>query len=480
MKNQIFKSVKLDIILFIVSTIISLSTIPYYIYSLGVDGFGLYLSYQSVITILSATDIGLGVYLTHRLTAVVDSKKKIIVISKRTQFLQSIVVLIMFLVGFFVLTVLSIRGASWDSIIFVSFSLFALLVSTFFSLNKSVLRTYNHLNPIHYCIFINGGLAPLLGCIALYFGYGLPAIGIAIFISSCLSIGYLVIITKKLIGFCIIIPLPYHKAYLKRSFEYVKNFQMLKFCTVAKASALNVILLNLANASFVAKFNVMNKVPSMFNMLISRLLLNYFAKISMLYNSKRHRELQDEYENLLALALSLGFFMVISILTLNEKFVNIWVGDDMFMSGVSKYLILLIMFTMIINATTGLFIQSTGEFRRSSLVSLFELAVFFALSTTLGYIYNGEGVIFSFFVSSLVLTTYYYRVIKTIIDVSFCKILIDISKPLLFMSILTFTFSAVIAEAVESEIVSLSISIVAFLLVYVLTFYRHILLVIRD
>ncbi|TBT27454.1 hypothetical protein D5E86_16750 [Vibrio parahaemolyticus] len=101
MKNQIFKSVKLDIILFILSTIISLSTIPYYIYSLGVDGFGLYLSYQSVITILSATDIGLGVYLTHRLTAVVDSKKKILVISKRTQFLQSIVVLIMFLVGFF-------------------------------------------------------------------------------------------------------------------------------------------------------------------------------------------------------------------------------------------------------------------------------------------------------------------------------------------------------------------------------------------
>lgn len=484
-KSSIYSGIKSDLIIFVLQILLSFGTIPTYLYFMGIDEFGFYIAVQSVIALISLADIGLGQYVVKKLANNKYYNKHAFMFLPSIQVFQYLLAGCLFLIGiisfYFVSTFLNVNESLKEEVSWLFlFSWCAVSLKIAFALIPSVLRAkslFAYLNIINFLTLL---FSIIINIVFLSLGYGLASLGLSLLIANIVAIFVMYFRLNKETVYRFLLPIKFNKIYVQEGWSYIRKFQLLKIGHVAKSSLFVVLLTKFSGAPVVAVYNITNKMPSLFPEVMSRLSVNYFTRFSSLYEQGRIRELRSEYQKLFNLGLQCSIFILLSLYFLNETFIRNWVGEDKFIGNDIFIFMLLNIGVLLINSFTGLIVQVSGDFRKTPIFALLEVASLFILTYFLYNLYGNLGVIIGLFLSSLPAFIYTLTVVKTILRFEFRVIINENYKGIIILIAALPIVDFLVQKLAIFDIIKLLIEVFLFFLVFLFTQWNNIPLTVKS
>ncbi len=458
--NAIVSGVKSDLIIFILKILLGFGAIPVYLYFLELNEFGFFIAVQSIITLLSLADIGLGQYAVKKLSnkKYYDEHALIFLPSIQVfQYLMAGCLLIIGIIGFhFVSAFLSVDKILKEDVNWLFlFSWCAVVLKTAFGLIPSVLQAKSllaYLNIMNFFIML---FSIVINVLLLSLGYGISSLGLSLLIANAVVIFIMYFRLNKETTCRFILPTKFHKTYVYEGWGYIKNFQLLKVAHVAKSSLFVVLLTKFADAQMVAVYNITNKMPLIFPELMSKLSLNYFTRFASLYERGLMDELKSEYQKIFNLGIQCTFFILFSLFFLNELFISVWVGSGKYIGDNVFVFILLNVAILLLTSFTGLIIQISGEFKKTPLFAIFEVICLLGTASLFFNFYGTKGIVIALFISSFPSFIYSIYVVKKILSIKYSDIFEDNVRKIILMSVLLPLVHIVLSQLVSSDMIKL-------------------------
>jgi O-antigen/teichoic acid export membrane protein len=386
--------------MFILTILVNFSVIPIYLNFMSLDEFGLVVTIQGVIVLLSLTDLGMSAFATQKLSdkEFFNSYNAIVFIDT-VQLFQYLLGAIMGLMGFlfycFFEDIISVNDEYLKSAkTYFIFAWAGVVLRVFYSVNNSILASQHHLSFINFLSGMYFILATIFNVFFLNIGYGIEMFGASFLLSSLFILIILVLKVYNETQVVTIIPTKFNWDYVRNGFSYTLKFQLLKISHISKMNLFTVLLNNFAGQVIVAKYNITNKIPQLIPGFYSKIVLNLFPSMSSWFSSGDPAKFTIYYKRIFIISLELTVYMVMGVYYLNYSFIDLWVGADKFIDYSVFYIIVINMFMMLVTSFTGLVIQSSGKFSKLPVISVLEVLFFVILSTILFKLYG----VFGFFV----------------------------------------------------------------------------------
>jgi O-antigen/teichoic acid export membrane protein len=443
--KKVHAGIKSDLIIFLISTILGFILIPIYLAYLTMTEFGIFVAVQSLVALSALTDIGMGLYVTKKLSSDDYCNKNSIEFLSSMQIFQYLMGCALLIIGliayYFIDNLLNIDGiySSAASLLFL-LSWFSIVIQAWFALNNAVLRAKGELayiNVINFAIFL---LTGLLNIIFLYLDYGIVSLGVSLVISTFFVNLIMLIKVKREYDILLIFPHVYMKEYIAEGWAYVKKFQILKIAQLSKTSLFTVLLAYYSGTSIVAQYNITNKIPLIFPGLMSRISLNYFTRFASLYEENKIDSLRGEYEKLFIFGFKSAIFILLSLYFLNELFVSVWVGADKYIGYYIFIVMLMNIGVLLLVSFTGLIIQISGEFHKMPILSAIEVILLLITTYIFFNIFDTIGIFLALFFSSLPALFYSLYVVKKILGLNYHKLLMK-QVPNIFLMVVSITIT---------------------------------------
>jgi O-antigen/teichoic acid export membrane protein len=423
-KNKIRQGIVSDSVIFALTILISFAIIPLYLHFISLEEFGIYIAIQGIVAVVSLADIGLPMYCTKKLSRDNFFKsKEVISFLNSAQIFQYIVgfalLIFGYLVYFYVNSFLNVN-ITYKNITQEVFLLhwFSVIVGVWGGLNHAILKSRHELKYMNKAIFMILILSSGLNIIFLYLDYGLLSFGVSILIATIIVNIFIAIKVYKDYKINLFIPKEFHSKYIVDGWNYIKQFQLLRIAQVSKTSLFTVLLSNYGGQTLVAQYNITNKVPGLIPGFISKIIMNLFPAISAHFESNEKEKLIPFFEKVFKLGIFTTLFCLYALFSLNEMFIELWVGQDKFI-GFDIFIFILLNFViMTLISFTGIIIHSSGEFQKMPLVSIIEAVVFLILSYVFFELFGVIGVFLGYTFSATIGLIYSLILVNKILEVN--------------------------------------------------------------
>lgn len=419
--NKIKMGIASDSIVFVLTIIIGFAVIPLYLEYLSIEEFGVYISVQSIVAVISLADIGLTQYLTKKLSIdeFFESKNVKTKISTAQIFqyaLAAFLLSIGLLVSLYITKILNVVSVhSYETSLLFLFSWFSVLVSVVFGLNHAIMRSRHEFQLMNYFNFSILVFTSGLNILFLYQQKSIIWMGISLLISTTAVNFFILFVVYNKYNIFILKTNGFDKEFFKKAWEYGTKFQVLRIAQVSKTSLFTVLLSMHAGQAIVAQYNVSNKVPALIPGFFSKVVMNFFPRFSTYLENAEIEKLREDYEIIFRYGIFLTIFIGLSTWVLNPSFVFVWVGKEMF---INKYIFAFMVFSMIVMlfiSYTGLIIHASGEFKIMPYIAILEILVFVLLSSVFYEFHGLIGFFVGFLVSILIGVSYTVYLVNNIL-----------------------------------------------------------------
>lgn len=377
---------KVDGVVFILGAATSFVFIPVCIGFLGIEKYGVFVSVQALVSLLSMADLGMGVYATKKLSGG-SLRGEELKCLKNYQFFQYFLALCLFVFGALsVIALPTIFGYlnQFDVKVFFVFAWANYVLIVTLGLFKSVYRSTGRqatLNLLEFCIQL---AFTLMATLLLAFDAGLVGLGVAMFVSTCIVYLFMAFDINRLHGLSFMSPVGAHfHGWIGDGLRYVASFQLIKLSHIAKTSMFIVFVASLCGPSVAGAYSVVSKVPQLTATLLSKIALNYMPRYSSLCRSGNEEVLKKEYASQLKIGIQVAIAAIAVLFFLNENFVTLWVGD-VHLSFYANCLVLVNVSFVIMNAFFGVYFQASGNFGLVPKVGVCESLILFFLVSVYG------------------------------------------------------------------------------------------------
>lgn len=150
-KKNIIQGIASDSVIFLLSILISLAVIPIYLKFISLEEFGIYISIQGIIAVISLADIGMPMYSTKKMSNdTFFNSDELKTFLNSAQIFQYLLALALLLLGvsvvFYVDTILDL-DAKYSNTSYKLFLLFwlSVIVGVVFGLNHAILKSRHEL-----------------------------------------------------------------------------------------------------------------------------------------------------------------------------------------------------------------------------------------------------------------------------------------------------------------------------------------------
>lgn len=420
--KKIYQGIGVDTLIFILTVAINFSIIPIYLKFITMEELGIYFSIQGIIAVISLADIGLSMYSVKKLSH--DSfftSSELVPYLHSVQIFQYILGMALLFLGSmispYIYRILNIDlkySMIVQSLFFYSW--ISVIVTICFGINYAILQSRHKLILANTALFGIFFISCVLNIYFLYQGYGIDSLGISLLISTVvvsLFISHKVYMEYKIL---LMFPVTFKMRYIQDGWQYVRQFQLLRIAQIAKTSLFTVLLSYYGGQAIVAQYNISNKLPQLIPAFISKIIMNFFPSLSALFTSGKKEEIRSFYQKIFTLGIITTLFALYGIYSLNELFVDLWVGEGKFIDNNLFVYILLsfIVFSMI--SFTGIIIHSSGEFNKMPLLSFLEVVIFLVLSSILFHFYGLVGFFIGYVFSIAIGLIYSLKIISEMLS----------------------------------------------------------------
>ena len=154
-KKNIIQGIASDSVIFLLSILISLAVIPIYLKFISLEEFGIYISIQGIIAVISLADIGMPMYSTKKMSNdTFFNSDELKTFLNSAQIFQYLLALALLLLGvsvvFYVDTILDLDAKYSNT----SYKLFWLSVIVVFGLNHAILKSRHELTYMNVSVFM--------------------------------------------------------------------------------------------------------------------------------------------------------------------------------------------------------------------------------------------------------------------------------------------------------------------------------------
>jgi O-antigen/teichoic acid export membrane protein len=473
-KKKIVQGVASDSVIFVLTTLISFSVIPFYLHFISLEEFGIYVAIQGIVAVVSLADIGLPMHSTKKLSKdIFFESKELNPYLHSAQIFQYILGLALLFLGYLVYSSVdsfldvNLAYANITQEVFLLYW-FSVIVGVWFGLNHAILRSRHELKYINISIFMILILSSGLNIIFLYLDYGLISFGISILITTIVVNAFIAIKVYKNYKINLLIPKEFHTQYIAHGLHYIMQFQFIRIAQVSKTSLFTVLLSNYGGQSLVAQYNITNKAPALIPGFISKVIMNLFPSISAHFENGEREKIIPYFEKIFKLGVFTIIFFLYALFSLNEIFIDLWVGQDNFI-GIEIFIFILLNFViMTFISFTGIIIQGSGEFKKMPLISVIEFCVFLISSYMLFKIFGIIGFFLGYILSSMLGLVYPLFLVNRILNVNLIKFIVEGIKRFLVLLISMFFVDITANLTIDNNLIKFLVISLLYLVLYLL------------
>lgn len=471
-KSNIIQGIASDSVIFVLTIIISLAVIPIYLNFITVEEYGIYIAIQGIVALVSLADIGLPIYTEKKLSN--DdffNSDNLISYLHSAQIFQYILGICLLFIGYVIyLNVDSILNINSEYAILAKelflFAWYSVVVGVWFGLNHAIVRSRHELKYMNILGFTRFLIVNALTIIFLYFGFSLIWFGVSILIATIIINLILAFKVYKKYRINLFIPHSFSLNYIKDGWTYIKQFQVLRIAQVSKTSLFTVLLSNYGGQQLVAQYNITSKIPQLIPGFVSKIIMNFFPSISSYFETNEKEKLVLYYEKIFKLGVFTILFCLYALFSLNELFIQIWVGIDKY-TGFEIFMFILVNFVvMTLISFTGIIIQASGKFKKMPLLAFLEVIVFVVLSYILFQYFGLLGFFIGYSLSILIGLCYSLNLVNHILNVNLGAWIIDGIKNYLILFILMVTSNIIVNYIIDQLLVKLIVLIVLYLIYF--------------
>ncbi len=216
-------------------------------------------------------------------------------------------------------------------------------------------------------------LAIGLSVILLYSGYGLVSLAIGSFFQFVV-IGLLnVFMAYKFVPSLALGIFKVNRCDFKRLFSYGGWFQLGKFANTVISSTDSIVIGFLMGTVFVSHYMLSFKLIGVVGISIaSKLASAVFPAISQMFKNNQRDKLQQVFRVLSHYGLRIGIAGALGIMVINERFVALWVGQDIYAGNLLTAIFVAWLFVDSLNRGVCSMIHASGEIKGWAVASLYE------------------------------------------------------------------------------------------------------------
>jgi O-antigen/teichoic acid export membrane protein len=399
---------------FALTSVIALVLTPFVLQRTSITAYGAWLTILQISSIIGLLDFGLGMYVVRDVAdpRVLSDDLALSRLLSTALFVGTLIALFFLLVG---LTLAS-SVADWlhvpDAERQVVCSTFTLVMlwgglGILLDILQAIIAGTQRIATARTLQWVTGLLGNLLVFVFMSCGFGLVALPIAYLTSLVLgAIATIHLVRQSVPGFRLRLSLV-NRLDLKRLIGYGQYFQMVKIAQVVMTSKDHVILASLLGTAAVTPYAVATKLCVFATGLCLKIPGVVFPSLSEVFSSGQVDLIQQYFLRLSRLFIRLGILAVLLIVTVNERFIDLWLGPELYGGFLLTALLAYSVLRDVFAKGIAVFLYSSGDMRGLGLLSLLEGSLGVALSLFLVREMGIPGVALATAIAGTVTTGWY-------------------------------------------------------------------------
>lgn len=442
----------------IITMLVNLAVIPFTINHLDKEQYGFALVIMQLFGYFLILDFGLGNSLARFLSLHreqnEENKKAINQIISTGFFIYLLIGLLVLLCGYLVSTYLAsglgIHSEEGKRMIWM-LSIFLAIRFPLFSI-EGLLFAHQRQSLNNTIVFFSGLMNSFIIITAVYYGAGIFAFAYAFMASSTTSFLLKYLAIRKLYPY-IRISRSSFKANMVSGFYSFGFYTFLNFIGIQLILHSDKLLVSsIVSAEAVAIFTITARIPEIVMTLINKIGENSVPLLVEKTKEKNHVEFQTTFSHILTITtvcVCISFWLMI---TFNESFVHLWVGDEFYTGNATALLITTFYSLFSLQYFNSICLYTLGKVRNYSILTLMQAGLNIFLSVYLGKLYGISGIITATILSlSLSLIYIPYQTIKVLRGNFKDFVYKPVIKPLVILSPVGLGYYLLIGTWIQKE-----------------------------
>ena len=437
------------------ATIVALLIIPFYFNYISKEEFGVWLTVNAVIALITMVELGVDQYLTTRVSVnslfysekIRDELASVLVV-------KAIIVLLFCLIGFFLyafFTSLITIDAHYLKEAKVAF-LFAtafLASGVFLSTIPTILSARRHFVLVNGLAAASSIVVSFSTLALLANGFGIKSFPLALLVVALIQNAILIIFLRN--------KYPHIRITL-RSFTFVNNrglinystsYQIIRFVHTLRTQYINIAINNLIGPAAVTIYNMTNRLPALIPGYAGKAVAPLFPIFAEYFAEEKAVFVKNLFLRITKVLFRLSIFAGIVVYFLNPGFISIWVGSENF----AEYgtLLWLVIYMIVYSAlgACGIVIFSSKRFENWTAWSIIEIATAIGLSYLLSFNFGLTGIVGGFVIASMINQFYVFRVVLRQLDIRFVMFLRAMGAYVVVPNVITAVFGIALFKVYE-------------------------------
>jgi len=416
-KWKILSGIGVDTIGSIISIVVGFIVVPYFFDYISKGQYGLWLTINGLVALISVVDIGTDQYLT---TIVADDKvfystdighhilsTLYIKIAIASIIAASGYIIYLFISEIIVIDSLSLELVKKTYLITLGALVFTLFLGTI----STLLYGRQHFSLVSGLAAMSGIVASIGTIFFLALGYSISAFPLALLVAA--------IIQCVILSYFLLKRYPHIKLTLhnfkfqnkKEMISYSASFQILRWAHTLRTQFVVIAINNWVGPIAAASYNLTYRLPQAVTVFSSKIALPFFPTFSQYFVNGEVEQARIVFLKVNKLLFRFSLFSAIVCLVLTKSFVSLWVGLNSF-AGDSVLLILCFyIFVLSAMGSFGIVIYSSKKFEKWTIVSFLEIVFAIILSYALSRDFDLLGIVAGFTLAAMTSQVYLFRIV---------------------------------------------------------------------
>lgn len=422
-KKKVVAGILVDYAGSFISIVIGFVVVPLFFRYITKEDYGVWLAVNGIIGIITLVEIGVDVYLT-----TIVANDNIFFSDEFTGYLASSLFVKTIIVGIFLLAGIityfflpSLISA--DALLIAQadtayqLALVALVTGAYLSTISTIMTGRNHLALVNGMTVTAGIVTSILTVCFLHLRFGLASFPLASLLAAMMQQLALLVIMKRRYPHVVVRVRSLSKEKILSLYHYTRSFQLLRFVHILRTQYVVVLIGNLLGPAAVTLYNITNKIPQTIPTYVSRGASALFPSFAAYFAEGNLEKVRGIFLQTSRLVIRAALLAGIMMIYFNEPFISLWVGKDKFAGIWVAAILALNMVLTTVTSSIGTIIFAKGEFRRWPFWSIAEVVIAVVLSFLLHERYGLTGIVFGFFVGSLISSAYVCLMVSHILKV---------------------------------------------------------------
>ncbi len=418
-KVNIFSGISIDFLGYLLSILLSFALLPFYFEYISKSEYGIWLVINGLVSVISLIDVGADQYLTKFIADdklfYSDKIGKYFYETLKVKFIVASLFLIIGAIIYLMINLFVKIDLEYQEIAQKSYliSLITLVLNLFLTTFSNIFFVRHHYFLVNFSNSLVLVLPSIFTIYLLKLNYGLLAFPISICVLSFIQLIYFVFKFKANFSHVKVSSEIFKFSVEKELYQFSKSFIILKWIHLIRTQFVIIVLNNSIGASFSTRYNITSRLPYMLQTLTSKFALMIFPTFSEYNSLGQTAKLKSMFISINKLLFRVSFLGGILLLGFSEKFISLWIGENLFLGNWILFFLLLHVLVYSSMAFFGVVVFSLQSFGSWTRWCIVEILILFSLTFYFWEILDTVSIVCLFVFSSLINQSYlFYHVLK--------------------------------------------------------------------